>query len=76
VSAQEDIAAHIGYSVIQREPTVGDCVQWHITGPSSTVERGQFSALYFAKSVVGDSKVDTSSEGREVAPQQDCDQES
>jgi hypothetical protein len=25
---------------------------------------------------VGDSKVDTSSEGHEVAPQQDCDQES
>ena len=55
---------------------VGDGVQWHIGEPSSTVDNGQFSALPFAESVVGDSMVDTSSEGHEVAPQQDCDQES
>jgi hypothetical protein len=40
------------------------------------VDRDQFSALSFAESVVGDSSVDTSSEGHEVAPQHDCDQES
>jgi hypothetical protein len=51
-------------------------VQSHTGGPSSTVDRGQFSALSFAKSVVGDSRVDPISEGREVASQQDCDQES
>jgi hypothetical protein len=37
------------------------------------VDKGQFSALSFAESVVGDSMVDTSSEGHEVAPQHDCD---
>jgi hypothetical protein len=76
MSAQEDTTAHTGYSVIQRELAVGDDVQSHIGGPSSTVDRGQFSALSFAESVVGDSSVDTSSEGHEVAPQHDCDQES
>ena len=40
------------------------------------MDRGQFSALSFAESVVGDYRVDTSSEGHEVAPQHDCDQES
>jgi hypothetical protein len=76
VSAQEDTSAHTGYSMIQREIAVSDDVQLHIGGPSSTVDKGQFSALSFEESVVGDSRVDTSSEEREVAPQQDCDQES
>jgi hypothetical protein len=40
------------------------------------VDSGQLSALSFVESVVGGSKVDTSSEGCEVAPQHDCDQES
>jgi hypothetical protein len=62
--------------VIQRELAVGDDVQWHTRGPSSTVDRGQFSALSFGESFVGDSEVDTDNEGREVAPQRDCDQES
>jgi hypothetical protein len=73
VSAHEDTTAHTRYKVIQRELTVGDDVQWHIGGPSSTVDRGQFSALSFAKSVVGNSEVDTGSEGHEVASQRDCD---
>jgi hypothetical protein len=51
-------------------------VQSHTGGPSSTVDRGQFSVLSFAESVVGDSRVDTSSEGHKVAPQHDYDQES
>jgi hypothetical protein len=61
VSAQKDTAAHIGYSVIRIEVAVG------------IVDSGKFSALSFAESVVGDSMVDTSSKGHEVAPQQDCD---
>jgi hypothetical protein len=40
------------------------------------MDSGKFSALYFEECVVGDSIVDTSSERHEVAPQQDCDQES
>jgi hypothetical protein len=76
VSAQEDIVAHIGYNIIQREIVIGEDVQSLTGGPSSTMDRGQFSALSFAESVVGDSNVDTSSEGHEVAPQHDCDQES
>jgi hypothetical protein len=55
---------------------VGDGVQWHTRGLSSTGDSGKFSALYFEECVVGDSIVDTSSERHEVAPQQDCDQES
>ena len=62
--------------MIQRELTVDDGVQWHTTGPDSTVDKGKFSALSFAESVVGDSMVDTSNEGHEVAPQHDYDQES
>jgi hypothetical protein len=76
MSAQEDTTAHTGYSVIQRELAVGDDVQSHIGGPSSIVDRDQFSALSFAESVVGDSSFDTSSERHEVAPQCDNDQES
>jgi hypothetical protein len=55
---------------------VGEGVQWHTGGFSSTVDSGQFSALSFEECVVRDSIVDTSSETHEVAPQQDCDQES
>jgi hypothetical protein len=62
--------------MIQRELAVGDDVQSHIGRPSSTMDRDQFSALSFAESVVGNSRVDTSSEEHEVAPQHDCDQES
>jgi hypothetical protein len=76
MSAQEDTTAYIGYNVIQRELAVGDDVQLHIGGPSSTVDRDQFNALSFAESVVGNASVDTSSEGHEVAPQHDGDQES
>jgi hypothetical protein len=76
VSAQEDTAAHTGYGAIQIGVAVGDGVQWHTGGLSSIGDSGQFSALYFEECVVGDSIVDTSSERHEVAPQQDCDQES
>jgi hypothetical protein len=64
------------YGVIQIGIAVGDGVQWHTRGLSSTGDNGQFSALYFEECVVGDSIVDNSSERHEVAPQQDCDQES
>jgi hypothetical protein len=76
VTAQEDTTAHTRYNMIQRELAVGDDVQPHTGGPSSTVDRGQFSVLSFLESVVGDSRVDTSSEGHEVSPQHECDQES
>jgi hypothetical protein len=81
VSAQEDTTAHTGYSVIQREIASSDGVQWHTGGPNNTVDSGQFSTLSYAESVFGDSRVDTSrtdssSEGYEVAPQHDHDQES
>jgi hypothetical protein len=69
------------YSVIQREIAPSDGVQWHTGGPNSTVDSGQFNMLSYAESVFGDSRVDTSrtdtsSEGYEVAPQHDYDQES
>jgi hypothetical protein len=73
VSAHEDTTVHTGYNMIQRDLAVGDDVQSHIGGPSSTVDRDQFNALSFAESVVEDSRVDTSSEGHEVVPQHDCD---
>jgi hypothetical protein len=82
VRAQEDTAAHTRYSCSYRIQcdsdgvAVGDDVQWHTGGLSSTMDNGQFSALSFEECVVGDSIVDTSSERHEVAPQQDCDQES
>jgi hypothetical protein len=81
VSAQEDIVAHTGYNVIQREISPSDGVQWQTGGPNSTVFGGQFSTLSYADSVFGDSIVDTSrtdnnSEGYEVVPQHECDQES
>jgi hypothetical protein len=68
VSAQEDTVAHTGYSMIQRELAIGDVMQSHIGGPSSTVDKDLFNILSSAKSIFGDSRVDTSSEGCEVAP--------
>jgi hypothetical protein len=56
--------------------TVGDGAQWHTGGPNRKIESGKFSTLPFVESVVGDSMGDTSSEGPEVAHQQDSDQES
>jgi hypothetical protein len=81
LSAQEDTAAHTGYSMIQRELAVEDDVQLRMDRPSSTVDSGQLSTLSYAESVFGDSRVDISetdsgSEGYEVAPQHDHDQES
>jgi hypothetical protein len=61
--------------VIRTGVAVGDGVQWHTGGPNRIEDNGKFSALSFAESVVDDSMVDTSSEGHEVAPQHDCDQE-
>ena len=40
------------------------------------MNKGQFSALSFEECIVGDSIVDTSSEGHEVEPHRDYDQES
>jgi hypothetical protein len=51
-------------------------MQLHIGGPSNILDKEHFSVSSFAESVVGDSGVDTSSEGYEVAPQHDYDQES
>jgi hypothetical protein len=76
VSEQEDIAAHIVYSAIHMGVAVDDGVQWHTGGLSSTVDSGQFNAFSFEECVVGDSIVDTSSEGHEEKPERDCDQES
>jgi hypothetical protein len=76
LSAQEDTTAHRGYSAIQMGVAVDDGVQWHTGGLNNTVDSGQFNALSFEECVVEDSIVDISSERREVAPQQDCDQES
>jgi hypothetical protein len=75
-SAQEDTTAHTGYNEIQMGVAVGDGVQWHTRGLSSTVDSGQFSALSFEECVVGGSIIDTSSVGHEEVPQRDCDQES
>jgi hypothetical protein len=62
--------------VIQMGVAVGDGVQWHTGGLNSTMDSGQCSALSFEEYVIGDSIIDTSSEGHEVAPLRDCDQES
>jgi hypothetical protein len=56
VTAQEDTAAHTGYSMIQRELAIGDVMQSHIGGPSSTVDRDLFNILSSAESIVGDSR--------------------
>jgi hypothetical protein len=81
VSAQGDMNSHIGYSVIHKEVEPSDGVQWQIGGSNNTVISGKFNILSYAESVFGDSRVDTSridssSEGYEVAPQHDHDQES
>ena len=44
--------------------------------PSSTTGTGHFSTSSYAYGVSGDSRVDTSSEGSEMEPQHDHDQES
>jgi hypothetical protein len=72
------MTAHTGYSVIQSEIAPSDGVQWQTGGPNNTVDSGQFNTLSYAKSVFGDSRVDTSrndssSEGYEVAPHHDHD---
>jgi hypothetical protein len=76
LSAQEDTDAHIGYSVIQGEITSSDGMQWHTEVPISIEGNGQFSMSSYADGVFGDSRVDTSSEGSEMEPQHDHDQES
>jgi hypothetical protein len=76
MSGQDDIVAHIGYSVIQREITPSDGVQWHTGGPSSTVGSGKFNTLSYVESVFRDSRVDNSSHGYEVEPQHVYDQKS
>jgi hypothetical protein len=76
LSAQEDTTAHTGYSSIHMGVAVGDGVQWHTGGLISIVDSGQLSVLSFEECAFGDSILDTSSEGHEVEPQQDCDQES
>jgi hypothetical protein len=58
------------------EVPVGDYVKWHTRGFNSTKDSGQFSALSIEECVFGDSIVDISSESHELAPQQDCNQES
>jgi len=70
VSAQEDATAHTRYCVTQMGITVGDGVQWHTGGLSSTGDRWQSSTLSFEECVVEDSIIDTSSERHELAPQQ------
>jgi hypothetical protein len=40
MSAQEDMATHIGYSVIQREITSSDGMQWHTGVPRSIIDNG------------------------------------
>jgi hypothetical protein len=81
LSAQEDTVAHTGYSVIQGEIASSNGVQWHTGVPSITVDSGQFSTLSYADSVFVNSRVDISktdsgSDGYEVAPLHDHDQES
>jgi hypothetical protein len=81
LSAHEDTTTHIGYNMTQRERAVEDDVQLRMGRPSGTVDSGQFNTSSYAESVFGDSRVgtsrtDTSSEGSEMAPQYDHDQES
>jgi hypothetical protein len=81
VSAQEDTTSHKRYSMMQREITSSDGVQWHTRGPKNIVDSGQINTLSCEESFFGDfgvdiSRIDTSSEGYEVAPQHDYVQES
>jgi hypothetical protein len=73
LSAQEDTAAHTGYSVSQGEMASSDGMQWHTGVPSGTVDSRQFITLSSTESVVSDG---TSSERHEGLPQHDDDQES
>jgi hypothetical protein len=73
LSAQEDTAAHTGYSMTQRELAVEDDVQLHMGKPSGIVDSRQFSTLSSTESVFSDG---TSSERHEGVPQHDYDQES
>jgi hypothetical protein len=81
LSAQEDMTTHTEYSVIWGELASSDGMQWHTGVPGSTVDSGQFDTLSYVEGVSGGSRVDTSrtdtsSEGFEMAPQHDNDQES
>jgi hypothetical protein len=81
LSAQEDTTILTGYNVIQKELASSDGIQWHTRVPSSTIDSGQFITSSYAEGVLGDSgastsRTDASSEGSEVAPQYDHDQES
>jgi hypothetical protein len=73
MSAQEDTAAHTGYSVSQGEMASSDGMQWQTRVPSGIVDSRQFITLSSAESVVSDG---TSSERHEGVPQHDYDQES
>jgi hypothetical protein len=76
LSAQEEIAAHTGYSRIQMELAVEDDVQLRMGRPSGTVDNKQFSTSSSTESVVEDFSDGTSSERHEGVPQHDYDQES
>jgi hypothetical protein len=81
LSAQEDIISLTVYNVIQKELASSDGIQWHTRVPSSTIDSAQFSTSSYAERVFGDygastSRTNASSEGSEVAPQYDYDQES
>ena len=75
------MAAHVRYSVIQGKIASSDGMQWHTGVPSNTIGNGQFNTLSYAEGVFGNSRVDTSrtdtsSEGSEMSPQHDHDQDS
>jgi hypothetical protein len=81
LSAREDIDTHSRYSMIQRELAVENDVQLRMDKPSSTVDSEQLSTSSYEEDVFGDSgagtsRTDASSEGSEMAPQYDPDQES
>jgi hypothetical protein len=67
--------------VIQKELASSDGIQWHTKVPNNIVDSGQFNTSSYAEGVFGDSgastsRTDASSEGYEVAPRYDHDQES
>jgi hypothetical protein len=80
MSAQEDTTAHTGYSGSQGEMAYSDGMQWHTRVPNKMVDSGQFGMSSYAEVVfvysrVGTRRTDTSSEGSDMAPQYDHDQE-
>jgi hypothetical protein len=80
MSAQEDTTAHTGYSGSKGEMASSDGMQWHTGVPNNMVDSGQFGMSSYAEVVFVDSRVgtrrtDTSSEGSDMAPQYDHDQE-